>query len=106
MCEPSYHGYSRGFAWRYIYALALAIVLLVAAGCESTEYIVDFTDVPEVVLNAAREAVPGLVVRRVERESTRRGTVYEVYGTANGIRYEIEVTSDGTVLEVERDDDD
>ena len=66
----------------------------------------DISNVPEVVLAAAREAVPGLVVRYVEREQTRSGVVYEVYGVANGRYYEIKVREDGTVIEIELEDDD
>ena len=91
---------------KIIPTIVFAIILLVASGCDSTENEVDFAEVPEIVLSAARDAVPGLVISRVEREETRRGTVYEVYGTANGRYYEIYIESDGTVIEIEIEDDD
>lgn len=96
-------------------AIIIALTLTIVPGCDSLdldgsdeeeEYITDLSQVPEVVLDAAYTAVPGLKIRRVEREETGRGTIYEVYGTANGIFYEIEIGSDGTVYEIEREDDD
>lgn len=87
-------------------AILLVAALLATSGCDSSEYIEDLDTVPVAVLNAAREAVPGLVINRVEREETRRGTIYEVYGTANGRYYELEIGADGTVFEVEIEDDD
>ena len=96
---------------RRIFVFVLAAILLSATGCDSgeygeEEYIVDLSDVPELVLSAARDAVPGLLITRVEREETRRGTIYEVYGRANGRFYEIEIGADGTVFEIEIEDDD
>lgn len=90
--------------------LILLGLLVCATGCDITdvdeeyedeEYVTDLSKIPEVVLSAAREAVPGIVIIRVEIERTRQRTVYEVYGRANGRYYEIEIGSDGTVYEVE-----
>lgn len=90
--------------------LILLGLLVCATGCdiaevddeyEDKEYVTDLSKIPEVVLSAAREAVPGIAIIRVEIERTRRGTVYEVYGRANGRYYEIEIGSDGTIYEVE-----
>ena len=100
---------------RFASAVFIALTLIIAPGCDSLdlddsdedeEYIADLSQVPEVILDAAYKAVPGLKIRRVEREETSRGRIYEVYGTANGIFYEIEIGSDGTVYEIEREDDD
>lgn len=97
---------------RCLRAIVLAAILVVSSGCDSietadrTETVMAVADVPEIVLAAARTAVPGLVIHRVERENERRGIVYEIYGTANGRYYEIEIASDGTVLEIEVEDDD
>lgn len=96
----------RGFPVLFI----LLGLLVCAAGCgivedgdeyEDDEYVTDLSKIPEVVLSAALEAVPGIVIIRVEIERTRRRTIYEVYGRANGRHYEIEIGSDGTVYEVE-----
>ncbi len=94
-----------------ILVFAFTVLVFGATACDSgeygeEEYITDLSLVPEVVLAAARDAVPGLVIWRVEREVYRRGTIYEVYGRANGRQYEIEIRSDGTVLEIEIEDDD
>ncbi|MDE2827629.1 MAG: PepSY domain-containing protein [Bacteroidota bacterium] len=90
--------------------LILLGLLVCATGCdiaevddeyEDEEYVTDLSKIPEAVLSAARKAVPGIVIIRVEIERTGRGTIYEVYGRANGRYYEIEIGSDGTVYEVE-----
>ncbi|MXZ17738.1 MAG: hypothetical protein F4069_11030 [Rhodothermaceae bacterium] len=88
--------------------MILLTVLICGVGCDTTEhddeyeeYVTDLSKIPEIVLSAAREAVPGIVITHVEIERTRRGTIYEVYGRANGRYYEIEIGSDGTVYEVE-----
>jgi len=44
------------------------------------------------------------VITSAEVEKKRSKTVYEIVGTANGVKYEVEVTADGQVLEVEIDD--
>ncbi|MXW84017.1 MAG: hypothetical protein F4246_12455 [Rhodothermaceae bacterium] len=90
--------------------LLLVGLLVCGTGCdiaevdddyEDEEYVTDLSKIPEVVLSAAREAVPGIVIIRVEIERTRHRTIYEVYGRANGRYYEIEIGADGTVYEVE-----
>ena len=101
---------------RFISAVLCVVISLTASlGCDSVEsdeydseeyYFEDLTQVPEIILDAARKAVPGLVIRRVKREKSHRGTMYEVYGTADGRYYEIEIGSDGTVYEIEIEDDD
>jgi hypothetical protein len=62
--------------------------------------------VPANVLEAARKAVPGLVVTRTEGEVEHGVQIYDVTGTADGTTYEIEVTADGKVTEIEKGDDD
>lgn len=85
-------------------------LLVCATGCgiievddeyENEEYVTDLSKIPEVVLSAAREALPSIVIIRIEIERTRRRTIYEVYGRADGRYYEFEIGSDGTVYEVE-----
>lgn len=106
----------KGVNMRLISAVFFVVTVLVGSlGCDSVEsdeyeseeyYFVDLSQVPEIVLDAARKAVPGLVIQRVKRERSHRGTMYEVYGVANGRYYEIEIGSDGTVYEIEIEDDD
>lgn len=90
----------------------MVIALIGVAGCASMEDLleseeeVDLANVPEIVLEAARGAVEGIVLSEAEIETEDGATVYELEGTANGMEYEIEVTADGTVLEVEQEGDD
>jgi len=87
-------------------AHVITCMLLVFAGCMSSETTIALSDVPGDVLAAAQEAVPGIEITEAESESTRSGTVYELEGHVEGRYYEIEVTSDGEVLEVEEVDAD
>jgi hypothetical protein len=70
------------------------------------EEVVPLSDVPTAVIDAAKQAVPGLDVTRVEREMEKGTLVYDVTGTAAGKAFEVEVTADGEVLETEEGDDD
>jgi uncharacterized membrane protein YkoI len=107
----------------------LALGLLVAVGCETNqgaasvdtddtkrvatddkaetaEMVIALDMVPAKVMSAGEKAVPGIVFTRVERELENGVWVYDMEGTAKGVRYEIEVTADGKVLEIEEEDDD
>lgn len=94
--------------------LLLALAALFVAGCETTESRVapsgeahaSNAEAPANVLEAARKAVPGLVVTGVESELERGVLIYDVSGTADGKAYEVEVAADGTVNEIEEGDDD
>ena len=93
----------------------VALAALFAAGCETTEGRVAASgearaaavadEAPENVLDAAKKAVPGLVVTGVESEVERGVLIYDVTGTADGAIYEVEVAADGTVNEIEKGDD-
>ncbi len=62
-------------------------------------------DLPDVVRQAAENAVPGLVISKAYRETEDGGLVYEVVGEVNGERHEVEVSPSGDVLEIEKGDD-
>jgi uncharacterized membrane protein YkoI len=95
-----------------------AVAALVAAACETTETRVTHAGeahpaetskgdaVPANVLEAAKNAVPGLVVTGTESEVEHGVRIYDVTGTADGTAYEIEVTADGKVTEIEEGGDD
>ena len=82
----------------------LAAVLLVPSCASLGE--VPVTAVPDDVLNAARQAVPMIEVKRVSREWDWWRPIYEVEGTVGTTHYEIEVTKRGKVIEVENSADD
>jgi uncharacterized membrane protein YkoI len=62
--------------------------------------------VPEKVLEAARNAVPGITFTSAETEIERGVRIYDLNGTADGVAYEIEVDADGNVTEIEKGGDD
>ena len=87
--------------------LLIAVVLVALAGCAplsdlfEREQSVPLSEVPDLVLKAAREAVAGIVFTEAEVEEEDGRRVYEIEGEADGKEYEIEVTEDGEVLEIE-----
>lgn len=93
-------------------ALLTVVVLIGFAGCAKVldmiemEQEIPLSEVPDVVLDAAKGAVEGIVFSEAEMETLDGKTVYELEGTANGVEYEIEVAADGTVLEIEKEGDD
>ncbi len=70
------------------------------------EVSVPLSEVPAVVMNAAKGAVSGIIFTRAEREFEGGRMVYDMAGTMDGQAYEVEVTESGEVLEIELEDDD
>ena len=68
---------------------------------------VSLVEVPEVVVNAALAAVPGIALDdEAEFETEDNGAiVFELEGTADGQEFELEVSAAGEVLEIEIDDE-
>lgn len=66
---------------------------------EMEELEIPISAIPATVLAAAQKAVAGFEPSEAEVEPE---LIYEVEGTADGVKYEIEVTSDGELLEVEK----
>jgi hypothetical protein len=66
---------------------------------------VPLDSVPELVKKAALEAVPGISLHGVERETEDGVIVYEFAGVLESAHYEIEVDEKGKVIEVETEDD-
>jgi uncharacterized membrane protein YkoI len=73
---------------------------------EGVDEEIPLSEVPDIVKDAAMNAVPGLVLEEAERETEGDTVVYELEGEAAGKEYEIEVSAAGEVLEIELDDDD
>lgn len=71
---------------------------------DENEVDVDVDSIPAAVKDAARAAVPGLVIQGAETDGD---SVYDVYGQANGQFTEVEVDADTLeILEVEVGEDD
>lgn len=90
-----------------------SLLLLIVVGCSAQaedaktgEVDVEFKDVPQVVLDAAKKAIPRIQFTSAEKEIEDGGVVYDLEGTVDGKPYEIEVNAAGEVLEIEEDDDD
>ncbi|NKB68484.1 MAG: hypothetical protein GKR89_15595 [Candidatus Latescibacteria bacterium] len=75
-------------------------------GDEEDEEEVAVADLPEVVVAAVLEAVPGGQIDEAERSLENGVVVYEVdVSTVDG-ETEVEVGEDGTILDIEIDDED
>lgn len=74
--------------------------LFIISACSDweDEQEIDLKDVPQHILNAANEAVPGIQITEAELEKAK---VYELEGSLNDAEYEIKISEDGVVLEIE-----
>jgi len=87
--------------------LILSIGVMVAEDEKEKE--IPISEVPEIVMEAALKALPGVEFKEADVEETKDGLVYELDGILDGKEFEINVSADGTVLnmeEEEKDDDD
>ena len=85
------------------------LVLLLSAAPALTQSVAEeipIDEVPLLVLDAAREVLPGVELVKAMIEITDKGIVYEIEGILDGEEYEILVTEESVVLEVELKDDD
>ena len=86
--------------------LLLIVSLTFLGGCASlgeNETDIELSEVPGVVIEAARRAVPGIELTGAEIEIEDGETVYELEGTTADTSWEIELSPDGEVLEIEED---
>ena len=88
--------------------LSLTLVLVGFIGCGNDNSVVSLSpaSTPDVVLQAADDAVPGGEIMGIEREEEDGEYIYEVQKLVDGVNYEIEITAEGDVLEIEQGDDD
>ena len=87
---------------RYLFAITISLALGACAQLES-EQDIPLSDVPAAVMEAASQAVPGIVITEAEIEEEDGQKVYELSGEADGKAYEIEISGTGEILEVEED---
>ncbi len=64
------------------------------------------SDVPENIMEAVNDAVPGGKVKEAEKEVHGKKVVYEIEKIVDGKEIEIKVAADGKIIKVEKDDDD
>jgi hypothetical protein len=69
---------------------------------EGEDQAIALDQVPSAVLDAARAALPGVVLTSAELEQEDGQFLYSLSGMLGDERVEIEVTPDGRVLEIER----
>ena len=84
-------------------AMLSALMLLAAPSFADDDIEIPMNEVPELVLAAALNAMPGIKLSEAEYEMENGQQVYELEGELNGVEYEIEVSSAGEVLEIEED---
>jgi hypothetical protein len=67
---------------------------------ESTEAVIQQSDVPAAVSDGFKKAHPSATVNKVEKETYTDGTIhYEYEYTENGKKGEVELSADGEVLD-------
>jgi hypothetical protein len=84
-------------------AMLSALMFLAAPSFADDEIEIPMQEVPELVLTAALDAMPGIKLSEAEYEMENGQQVYELEGELDGVEYEIEISSAGEVLEIEED---
>ena len=87
------------------FAFLITAAIGIPASVACTEEDIPLSEVPELVMAAASEAVERIVIVEAERIGDDDTVVYELEGRAGGIEYEIHVSPTGEVLRIEEDDD-
>ena len=83
-----------------------SLVVLAGPAIQARETEIPLDEVPDAVVRAAMEAVPGIELVSAEIEEENGETLYELEGMLDGERYEIEITPEGDVIEIEKGEDD
>lgn len=82
----------------------LAVFPLFACSDNETEKI-PLSEVPANVMEIVQNTLPGITLKKAEREIKDHTMVYELKGKLeNGNKYEIKITETGTLVEVELED--
>jgi len=84
----------------------LAGPMLTLHAKEKNERKIPLSEVPKIIIDAAKKAVKGIELKEAEIEEENNTKIYELEGVANDKEYEVEIDEKGTVLDVEIDDDD
>jgi len=84
---------------------ALLIMFLQSACTDKGTEEIPLSQVPTNVMKIVRNTLPGITLKKAEREIKDHVMVYELKGKLkNGDKYEIEITETGTIVEVELED--
>lgn len=100
-----------------ILGAVVATIILIVAGtslayADEAEKKIMVKDVPQKIIDAAKDKVKGIEFNEAEVETDQKYKEYKLKGTANGKKYKIEVTVnkeeniDKVKVEEEDDDDD
>ena len=88
--------------------LSLTCMLLLSGSqfvfADLRERDIPLCEVPDKIIDAARAALPGIVLTEAEVSGQNVAQLYEIEGDLNGKSYEVEVNADGEVLDVSLDD--
>ncbi len=78
----------------------LSLVIITACTDQNYDQPVPVNEVPDKVIQAAQQALPGITITEAELENPE---VYDLEGTLDGIEYEIDVSINGVVLDIEKE---
>jgi len=84
---------------------ATAIVPVYGDDDHDGSKIIPVKQVPALVMNAAKKAVPGIKITGAETEQNDDKSIYELKGNAAGKGYELKISSHGKILKAEEDDE-
>lgn len=62
------------------------------------------SEVPEVVLQAAQDALPDFSIKEAEHKTRNGATIYELEGYADNKKYELKIDATGKIIKMEQDD--
>lgn len=85
------------------YSIVIILSLMVSVGIAGVEKEIPVSEIPEAVLQAAQEALPGVMFTEAEMEESKGVITYELEGLKGDYEYEIELTADGKVIEIEQE---
>jgi hemin uptake protein HemP len=83
---------------------AVAVLICAPASLRAGQHI-DIEKLPENVVKAIQERLPGAQLLSAEKERDDGKIEYEVKIQHDGNKYEVELTEDGRIKEIDREDD-
>ena len=104
-----------GYIMQKILGAVVATIILIVAGsslayADGTEKKINLKDVPQKIIDSAKDKVKGIEFKEAEVETEQIGKEYKLKGTANGKKYKIKVIVDDEEniikVKVEKGDDD
>ncbi len=83
----------------------LSAIALIACSDKSDEIEIPVPDVPASIVTTIQNTLPGISLRKAEKEIKDDTVIYELEGKLlDGKEYEIKITENGTIIKIELED--